>query len=161
MPWSSLSVVQTDNPRESNDGPIFWVRPGEQMLPANEALKEGARPKKRRNNELDNLAYIGGARSSEARESLFQDRTKAHADQVGVDYGISNTAPTAAVGVLKSVNCGHPEHGNRATKDVVAFHAQDYTELLEILMLDLYEPPQTQCTKWLEVNIIKKIDDYN
>lgn len=47
MPWSSLSVVQTDNPRESNDGPIFWVRPGEQMLPANEALKEGARPKKR------------------------------------------------------------------------------------------------------------------
>lgn len=47
MPWSSLSVVQTDNPRESNDGPIFWVRPGEQMLPANEALKESARPKKR------------------------------------------------------------------------------------------------------------------
>lgn len=47
---------------------------------------------------MDNLAYIGGARSSEARESLFQDRTKAHADQVGVDYGISNTAPTAAVG---------------------------------------------------------------
>lgn len=28
------------------------------------------------------------------------DRTKAHADQVGVDYGISNTAPTAAVGRL-------------------------------------------------------------
>lgn len=47
MPWSFLSVVQTDNPRESNDGPIFWVRPGEQMLPANEALKESSRPKKR------------------------------------------------------------------------------------------------------------------
>ena len=55
------------------------------------------------------------------------------------------------LGVLKAVNCGHPEHGNRATKDVVAFHAQDYNELLEILMLDLYEPPQTQCTKWIEV----------
>ncbi|KAK6634443.1 hypothetical protein RUM43_011844 [Polyplax serrata] len=152
MPWSFLSVVQTDNPRESNDGPIFWVRPGEQMLPANEALKESARPKKRRNNELDNLAYVGGSRYSEARESLFMDRTKAHADQVGVDYGVTNTAPTAAVGVLKAVNCGHPEHGNRATKDVVAFHAQDYNELLEILMLDLYEPPQTQCTKWIEVS---------
>lgn len=35
MPWGQLSIVQMD-PRVSNDGPILWIRPGEQLVPTAE-----------------------------------------------------------------------------------------------------------------------------
>lgn len=38
MPWGKLSIVQMD-PRLSNDGPILWVRPGEQLVPTAELNK--------------------------------------------------------------------------------------------------------------------------
>lgn len=38
MPWSKMSIVQMD-PRLSNDGPILWVRPGEQLVPTAELTK--------------------------------------------------------------------------------------------------------------------------
>lgn len=44
MPWGSLSVIQMKR-QESNDGPIFWVRPGEQLVPTAEI---GKSPCKRR-----------------------------------------------------------------------------------------------------------------
>ena len=34
MPWGSLSSVQMPDRSESNDGPILWTRPGEQMVPS-------------------------------------------------------------------------------------------------------------------------------
>ena len=39
MPWGMYSVLQMDDPRQSNDGPILWVRPGEQMVPATEIAR--------------------------------------------------------------------------------------------------------------------------
>lgn len=33
MPWGPLSIVQMETPEESNDGPILWIRPGEQLVP--------------------------------------------------------------------------------------------------------------------------------
>ena len=45
MPWGKLSVLRMDDPRQSNDGPIFWVRPGEQMVPTTENSRS---PYKRR-----------------------------------------------------------------------------------------------------------------
>jgi hypothetical protein len=36
MPWGKFSLLRMDDPRQSNDGPIFWVRPGEQMVAATE-----------------------------------------------------------------------------------------------------------------------------
>lgn len=91
-------------------------------------------------NELRNLQYL--PRMSEAREHLFEDRTKAHADHVG--HGLDRKT-TAAVGVLKAIHGGKNEGEiNRITKDVVAFSAKDFDILSEKLQLDLHEPPISQ-----------------
>lgn len=91
MPWGKLSVVQMD-PRLSNDGPILWIRPGEQLTPTAE-MKTPLKRQRARINELRNLQYL--PRSSEAREIMFEDRTKAHADHVGMGH---ERQTTAAVG---------------------------------------------------------------
>lgn len=46
MPWGPLSSVPMDSPTESNDGPILWVRPGEQMVPTAD-MPKSPRKKKR------------------------------------------------------------------------------------------------------------------
>ncbi|XP_022647445.1 round spermatid basic protein 1-like isoform X2 [Varroa destructor] len=140
MPWGSLSVEHFD-PQQSSDGPIVWVRPGEQMVPMNEI--KGS-PMKSARKELKSLHYQP-LRLSEPREFLFEDRTRAHADQVG--QGLDRMT-TAAVGILKAVN--GERWCNRVTKDVVAFHAADYPSLVEKLQLDLHEPPVSQCIQWVE-----------
>lgn len=127
MPWGEKSIVQMD-PRLSNDGPILWVRPGEQLVPTAELTKTPMKrqryvfthfilnnlkkkyfsskttnqsnlryflPHRTRINELRNLQYL--PRFSEARETMFEDRTKAHADHVGHGH---ERMTTAAVGKL-------------------------------------------------------------
>lgn len=93
MPWGKLSIVQMD-PRLSNDGPILWIRPGEQLIPTAD-LKTPNKRQRTRINELRNLQYL--PRASEAREIMFEDRTKAHADHVGMGH---ERQTTAAVGKL-------------------------------------------------------------
>ena len=60
---------------------------------------------------MKNLQYL--PRSLEAREVLFEDRTKAHADHVG--HGLDRMT-TGAVGILKAVRCGEKTKVNRITK---------------------------------------------
>ncbi|CAG13949.1 unnamed protein product, partial [Tetraodon nigroviridis] len=100
LPWGSLSSLKLDCRSQSDDGPIMWVRPGEQMVPTADIPKS---PFKRRRsmNEIKNLHYL--PRASEPREVLFEDRTKAHADHVGQTFDWQSTA---AVGVLKAVHFG-------------------------------------------------------
>ncbi|KAK2586057.1 hypothetical protein KPH14_008350 [Odynerus spinipes] len=145
MPWGPLSVVKMETPQESNDGPILWIRPGEQLVPTADINKSPYKRRRTGINELRNLQYL--PRLSEAREYMFEDRTKAHADHVG--HGLDRMT-TAAVGVLKAVHGGQTSEYNRITKDVVAFYAGDFPELVEKLQLDLHEPPISQCVQWVE-----------
>lgn len=54
--------------------------------------------------ELRKLSFQYNSRSSESREVLVEDRTKAHADHVGV---VVDRQTTWAVGALKAVTGGH------------------------------------------------------
>lgn len=83
------------------------------------------------NAELRSL-YSSSRRVSEPREIMFEDRTRCHADHVG--HGLERHT-CAAVGILKGVHVGHPNSQNRVTKDVVAFDAAFFHELVEKLQV--------------------------
>lgn len=150
-PWGEMSSLKMSSPQDSNDGPIFWIRPGEQLIPTADYKSpyknDSKSPNKCGKQRLNELKSLHLRRTSEPREILFEDRTRCHADQVGHGF---DRHTTAAVGLLKAVHCQEPNLLNRITKDVVAFHGSNYEELVDKLQLDLHEPPLSQCIQWVE-----------
>ena len=144
LPWGDISHNAFANPTNSNDGPILWSRSGEQFIKVKE-IKPGKQTKRE---SSEHLQYH---RKLEPREIFIPDRTYCHIDFT--DKFSLNQASTAAAGILKSVSFDKTSDSvpNLEVKHVVCFHPSDLKLLCNILQLDIYEPPASQCIQWLDI----------
>ncbi|PIC30947.1 hypothetical protein B9Z55_022023 [Caenorhabditis nigoni] len=131
LPWGNFTTEANKAHIESNDGPILWIRPGEQTVPTSSS-------------------GTTSLRAAGNREIEFLDRTPAHADQA--DDEESTRTTTGAIGILQGIpgkQADYPEE-RRVMKEVVSFFAGDIEEVVRTLKIDLYEPPATQTTMWVD-----------
>ncbi|XP_063721086.1 lysine-specific demethylase RSBN1L-like [Symsagittifera roscoffensis] len=146
LPWGKHSILELENPSKSDDGPILWTRPGEQLVPTCDSKNSPARERQ------DGIsAMFSSPRSKrKAREVMFADRTNPHADHSG--DGLDRRT-VAAVGLVQAVNPDHISNSSRldrVVKDIICFEAPSFNKVVDLLRLDLFEPPATQCPEWID-----------
>eukprot|EP01135_Chromosphaera_perkinsii_P006288 Nk52_evm17s485 gene=Nk52_evmTU17s485 len=129
LPWGTFSSVHGMHPRDSDDGPILWCRPGEQVLNLADTgiVLNNQKP----------LNVYSSRRADKPREKLIEDKTGAHADHAGLP---PHRKAVPAVAFLQAVD----EHESRIIKDVISFHAGDYDRVAELCGLDYNEEPMDQ-----------------
>ncbi|KAF5405453.1 Round spermatid basic protein 1 [Paragonimus heterotremus] len=96
-PWGKLSSLSGMDPHKSDDGPIIWVRPGEQAVPV---CPMTAKEKKRLSQSCELTDLLPVRRARRVRQIVVPDRTPCHADHA--DDGLGRHT-TAAIGLLKAV----------------------------------------------------------
>jgi hypothetical protein len=137
LPWGRLALDEIDDPNKSDDGPIWWVRPGEQSVSCQQGTPIKA-----------NLGKVGVKRARDSRELNVIDRTYPH-----LDHQDNPRRTTHAVGVLKAVKCGKSFPGDPVqVKDAVLFDSKHKEVLINALQIDTYEPPMTQTSGWLSLS---------
>jgi len=101
LPWGKLSKYPGIDACESDDGPIMWSCPGEQIVSITDLQAgPGAAPgQKKKRSVLDRLT--NSSRNEKQREKLVEDRTGCHADMA--DY-FPDRHPVAAVGFVQCVD---------------------------------------------------------
>lgn len=138
LPWGDFTEMYGVPIPESNDGPILWMRPGEQTVPSTNMKEDATIPVGKR-----------GA----IRETEFLDRTNAHADILGHD-DTNSALRTAAIGVLQCIPGTDIEQlspEERPTvKEVVAFTGDSMDTVFSHLNMDFYNFPTKQCQYWVE-----------
>ncbi|KHJ40695.1 hypothetical protein D918_09287 [Trichuris suis] len=148
MPWGSLTSLPKMNRRDSNDGPIMWIRPGEQYVSTESANRPNDPKRRKKEVRQVRVPSIHRMKIMDHRAVLFEDRTHCHADHVD---GGTERKTTAAVAVLKAVHGEDRPNLNRVVKEVVCFHAGDFERVVSLLNIDVFEPPMTQCREWVDV----------
>ena len=149
LPWGTFSSVHGMHPKDSDDGPILWCRPGEQVVQLSDLSGGGGEE------DGDGFGFgfgngsagsaaqyrplnvYGGRRSDKPREKLIEDRTGAHADHAGLP---PHRKAIPAVAFLQAVD----GHESRIIKDVICFHAADYDKVAEVCGLDYNEEAMDQ-----------------
>lgn len=96
IPWGKLALDTITCAKKSDDGPIWWVRPGEQSVSSNTPTT----PTK------NNSHKVGFKRARDVREVIAYDRTNPHLDHID-----NPRQTTHAVGMLKAVKVGHKFSG--------------------------------------------------
>lgn len=155
LPWGDLSSHSSSHPTSSDDGPILWVRPGEQIDPCRDKNESYNSSDSTVNINNSNNGFVSIVRRGRpVREKVVLDRTCVHADFSGRGY---DRMPVAAVGLIQATDA---MYSRRVCKNVVAFMARCMEKVGETLNLDFSQEPADQALDkkyWVEAGRLNQL----